>query len=100
MVEIMAAAVTGSTLALDASSFADNEGGSPRTGQLFIALDPERFSAGAFGERLERLLGAIESQDGARLPGGGRLAARARTAEHGIEISDTLHEKIQGYVKG
>lgn len=100
MVEIMAAAVTGSTLALDASSFADNEGGSPRTGQLFIALDPQRFSAGAFSERLERLLGAIESQDGARLPGSGRIAARARTAKQGIEISDALHEKIQGYLAG
>lgn len=94
MVEIMAAAVTGSSLAMDASSFADNEGGSPRTGQLFIALDPERFSGGAFTERLERLLTAIESQEGARLPGGGRLAARERTRKDGVEIPDALHEKI------
>ena len=100
LVEIMAAAVTGSSLAIDASSFADNEGGSPRTGQLFIALDPARFSGGAFDERLERLLGAIEAQEGTRLPGAGRAAARARTARDGIEISDTLYEKIRGYADG
>jgi len=99
MVEIMAAAVTGSNLAMDASSFADNEGGSPRTGQFFIALDPQRFSADAFDQRMERLIAAIESQEGARLPGGGRIAARERTAREGIEISDSLHEKIRAYAE-
>lgn len=100
MVEILAAAVTGSSLALDASSFADNEGGSPRTGQLFLALDPEVLSGGAFGERLERLLAAIESQQGARLPGRGREAARARTGRDGIEIGDALHDRIRAYAGG
>lgn len=100
MVEIMAAAVTGSNLAMDASSFADNKGGSPRTGQLFIALDPQGFSGGAFDERLERLIDAIDAQEGTRLPGSGRLAARERTARDGIEIPEALHEKIRGYVQG
>ncbi len=100
MVEILAAAVTGSNLAIEASSFADNEGGSPRTGQFFIALDPQVFSAGTFGDRLERLLAAIESQEGARLPGRGRLAARERTARDGIEIAEALHARLLGYVNG
>ena len=39
MVEIMAAVLTGANLSMDASSFADDSGGPPRTGQLFIALD-------------------------------------------------------------
>lgn len=98
MVEILAAAVTGSSLAIDASSFADNEGGSPRTGQFFIALDPETFSGGAFSDRLERLLTVIESQEGTRLPGRGRLAARERTARDGIDIADALHERLLGYL--
>jgi len=100
MVEIMAAAVTGASLALDASSFADNEGGSPRTGQFFIALDPQRFSGGAFDQRLGRLLAAIEDQEGARLPGGGRLAARERTGREGVEIPEALYKKIRAYVQG
>ena len=97
IVEIMAAAMTRSNFAIDASSFATNEGGSPRTGQFFIAIDPNAFAGPDFGERLEHLLGAIEGQEGARLPGQGRLSARERTARDGIEISDDLHEKLQGY---
>lgn len=97
VVEILAAALTGSNLAIEASSFATNEGGSPRTGQFFLAIDPAAFSGGGFGERLERLLGAIAEQEGTRLPGQGRLRARARTADAGVEIADGLHDKLQGY---
>ena len=39
IVEIFAAWLTGANLSIDASSFADNLGGSPRTGQCFIAID-------------------------------------------------------------
>ena len=97
IVEIMAAAMTRSNFAIDASSFASNEGGSPRTGQFFIAIDPSAFAGPDFGERLEHLLAAIEGQEGARLPGQGRLSARERTARDGIEISDELYDKLRGY---
>ncbi|PSQ91042.1 MAG: sulfolactate dehydrogenase [Proteobacteria bacterium SW_6_67_9] len=97
IVEILAAAVTGSNFAIDASSFATNEGGSPRTGQFFIGIHPETFAGPGFRQRLEYLFGAIESQEGARLPGQGRLSARERTAADGIEIDETLYNKIAGY---
>lgn len=97
IVEIMAAAVTGANFALDASSFADNQGGSPGTGQFFIGIDPGTFAGPDFSRRLEYLLSAIADQEGARLPGQGRLAARARTATQGIEIGDALYEKLRGY---
>lgn len=100
IVEILAAAVTGANLSIDASSFADNEGGSPRTGQFFVAIDPERFAGPDFPQRLERLLSAIAEQDGARLPGRGRLAARERTAREGITINEALYEKLQAYAAG
>ena len=100
IVEVLAAAVTGSNLSIDASSFATSEGGSPRTGQFFLAIDPAAFGGAGFAGRIERLLGAIEGQDGARLPGQGRLAARARTAREGIEISADLHEKLLRYAGG
>ncbi len=99
IVEIMAAAVTGSNFAIDASSFADNKGSSPGTGQFFIAIDPTAFAGADFGDRLEHLFSAISEQEGARLPGQGRLAARERTALHGIEISENLLEKIRGYAQ-
>ena len=97
IVEIMAAAVTGASLSIDASSFADNAGGSPRTGQLFIGLDAQRLAGGDFATRMERLVAAIEEQPDARLPGAARLQARERTAREGVEISDRLYERLQGY---
>jgi len=99
MVEIMAAAVTGANFALDASSFADNQGGSPRTGQFFLALAPETFAGPDFGTRLEYLLQAIVEQKGARLPGQGRLAARERTKAQGVDIAQALHERLVGYTR-
>lgn len=97
IVEIMAAALTGANFALDASSFADNTGDSPGTGQFFLAIDPSAFAGADFPERLEYLLRAISEQEGARLPGQGRLRARERTAEEGVTIADGLLEKIRGY---
>ena len=98
IVELLAAWATGSSLSIDASSFADNTGGSPRTGQFFIAIDVGATSgAGNAPERLERLLAAIAGQDGVRLPGDRRIAARSRTAAGGIQITTALHERIRSF---
>ncbi len=101
LVEIMAACLTGATLAIHASSFADNTGGPPRTGQCFIALSPAHFGgADVFEARIADLLAAIEQQQGTRLPGARRHASRLRTASEGIEISDKLHQRLTGYLAG
>ncbi len=100
IVEMMAAWLTGASLSIDASSFADNKGGSPRTGQCFLAIDPGPLAGPEAAERLARLFGAIEGQDGARLPGSRRAAARERTAREGISIPAGLHARILGYAAG
>ncbi len=97
IVELMAAALTGSQLSIDASSFADNQGGSPRTGQFFMAIDPGVFAGPGFADQVARLFAAIAGQDGARLPGDRRLAARELTAREGITIRKALHDKLLGY---
>lgn len=97
IVEIFAAWLTGANLSIDASSFADNLGGSPRTGQFFIAIDTGALAGPNAAERLEHLFGAITEQDGARLPGGRRSQARQRTATEGITIPTALHEKLLRY---
>lgn len=99
IVELFAAVLARATLSIDAASFATNDGGPPRTGQFFIAVDPDAFGGPQFAESLDRLCAAITQQDGARLPGDGRLAARARTAEAGVTIPAALHEKILGYTE-
>ena len=97
LVEVLAAALTGATLGIQASSFANTEGGPPRTGQFFLAVDPVAFSAGAFAERISALTAAITAQEGARLPGAKRHAARSRVEREGIEVGDELLERIKGY---
>jgi (2R)-3-sulfolactate dehydrogenase (NADP+) len=90
MVEILAAALTGSNFGYEASSFFDADGPPPRIGQLFFVVRPECLSGEGFTGRVEELLGAITDQPGARLPGMSRLQGRERARELGVEVADAL----------
>jgi (2R)-3-sulfolactate dehydrogenase (NADP+) len=94
MVEALAAAIVGTNLAFEASSFLDDKGGPPRTGQLIIALDPAGFGHGLFASRMEALAKAIESQNGARLSGSRRMGLRAAAAAQGIVVPGLLLQQI------
>ncbi len=94
MVELFAAALTGSLFGYEASSFFEAEGPAPRTGQFLIALDPDRFSNGVFAARLEALIAAILEQEGTRLPGARRFALRAAAERDGVTLPDALHNEI------
>ena len=87
VVEILAATLTGSHHAYEASSFLDANGPPPRAGQLILALDPATFGDGDFAGRIEALLAQMLAQPGTRLPGDRRLAARARAQAEGIEVA-------------
>lgn len=98
LVELMAAWATGSSLSIEAPSFADNQGHSPRTGQMFIALDPGPIAGPQAFARLERLFGAITDQPGTRLPGDRRLAARARfEGGERVALPRSLYDRIKAY---
>ncbi|MDX3929453.1 MAG: Ldh family oxidoreductase [Shinella sp.] len=71
LIEILAAALTGSVLSTEASAFGNDEGGPPRIGQFLIAIDPDHFSAGYFTEVMDGLVAAHEVA-GVRLPGRSR----------------------------
>ena len=94
MVELLAAGMTGSNYAADASSFLDTKGGPPGVGQLIIAFDPEAFGGNAV-ERFGALAASVEGQAGARLPGTKRLAAREKTKAEGLMVSDALMAEIE-----
>jgi (2R)-3-sulfolactate dehydrogenase (NADP+) len=94
IVEVLAAVLTGANFSFDASSFADDKGGPPRTGQLFIALDPAAFLGDRFPARMERLLVALCAQPGVRLPGERRIAAREAAAVEGVAVKRSLYESI------
>lgn len=91
IVEIMSATLTGANHAFEASSFFEADGPSPGVGQTLIAIKP---GSHGYGARLEELLKAISCQDGTRLPGSAKAAARAKAAENGIEIPDHLLDEI------
>jgi (2R)-3-sulfolactate dehydrogenase (NADP+) len=94
MVEALAAAVVGTHFAFEASSFLDDKGGPPRTGQLIIAIDPAGFGHGSFAERMATLAAAIENQSGARLSGMRRMALREKAARDGVVLTGLLRGQI------
>jgi (2R)-3-sulfolactate dehydrogenase (NADP+) len=98
MVEVLAAALTGSSFGWEASSMFDDKGGPPDVGHLFLAFDPAPLSAGAFSSRMLEMVRAIESEPGARLPGMKRLEGRQRAARDGVQITAALYDEIQSII--
>ena len=98
LVEMMAAAMTGATLGIDASPFSGSVGGPPKTGQFFIAIDPEATSGGAFAERMTALVSAIHEQEGAHLPGDGRGAKRAKAPKSGVDVNTATLDRIAAII--
>ncbi len=92
MVEVFAAVLSGATLGKDASPFSGEVGGPPKTGQFFIAINPETFSGGSYLNNLSSLCAAIESQENARLPGQKRQQFYDNNEP--IQISEALFEKV------
>ncbi|MEL6960428.1 MAG: Ldh family oxidoreductase [Pseudomonadota bacterium] len=84
MVELLAAALTGSAFSAEAGSFFNADGAPPRVGQTIIAINPAAQSD--YTARVSALLSDIDGMDGARLPGTRRRAALARAATHGIDV--------------
>jgi (2R)-3-sulfolactate dehydrogenase (NADP+) len=94
IVEVLAAVLTGANFSFDASSFADEKGGPPRTGQLFIAIDPVAFLGDQLAARMEVVLAAMCAQPGVRLPGERRIAARTAAAAHGVAVKRSLYGSV------
>ena len=99
MVEVLAAGLTGAQWSFEASSLGNNEGGPPRLGQFYLAIDPRRFGGSDFSNRVEALLAAMASQDGVRLPGDRRLAARRKAEADGVELEKELHDTLSRYAE-
>ena len=95
LTEILAAAMTGATLGINASPFSGTAGGPPRTGQFFMAIDPAATSNGGFAERMAQLVAAFHGQEGARLPGDGRNEKRQRAASDGVAVNTATLQKIE-----
>ena len=94
MVEVLAAALTGSHFGFEASSFLDAEGAAPNVGQFIVALDPAAFGPG-FMARMSVLLAEMAAEPGVRSPGGTRLVHRQKAEKEGLSLSAALLAELQ-----
>lgn len=95
-IELLATAFTGANMGFEASSFLDAEGPAPRTGQLFLLLDPAAFGGEAFTARVQVLLDAVLAQPGTRIPGAGRAAQRERARQEGVAVAPAMAAFLDG----
>lgn len=93
MVEWLAAGLTGATFAGNATSFLDDKGGPPATGQLLIAIDPTSFGDATLAHMAD-LAAAIDAEPGARLPGTRRWQQRARVERDGLVLPVAMLDAI------
>lgn len=94
MVELLCAGLTGANYAWQATSFFDDRGDPPGTGQAIIAIDPDAFGAGG-AERLAMMADMVAGTEGARLPGRRRQQIRADYLENGIPVDAALADEIR-----
>ena len=95
MIELLAGALVGDLFSFEASEVDPGDGGPPRGGELVIAIDPAKLSAGGDPLRhAEALFARILEQEGARLPSDRRYAARQRTPLEGVTIPRSLYDTI------
>ncbi|MGD9801791.1 MAG: Ldh family oxidoreductase [Hyphomicrobiaceae bacterium] len=96
MVELLAAAVTGSLFAYEASSFLDQKGPPSSTGQLIIALDGSALGANASMQaRVAALALEIEQEADARVPGSRRYSLRDSARHNGIAVDAQMLSQLR-----
>jgi (2R)-3-sulfolactate dehydrogenase (NADP+) len=95
MVELLAAGMTGANYAAEASSFFDDKGPPPGTGQLIIAFDPVAIGGPETLARFGLLAQMLEEQAGARLPGERRRKNREAAERDGFRIDAALLAEIE-----
>ncbi|MCF6432285.1 Ldh family oxidoreductase [Leisingera sp. MMG026] len=95
LTEIMAAALTGATLGINASPFSGTAGGPPKTGQMFIAIDPVATSNDSFRSGMVGIVEAVRAQTGAHLPGDGRRGKRIKARTDGVAVSVATLNRIK-----
>ena len=99
MVELLAAALTGSNFGFEASSFFDGVGEPPHIGHTLIVFEPGMASGGQFAERVASIVEAIENTAGARLPGTTRLTHRQKAKTEGLAVQLALHSEITSIIE-
>jgi len=94
MVEVMAAALTGSRFGFEDASGQIPGAQTSLAGQTLLVIDPLRVPDTDFAARVELLLGALRDAGTERMPGDRRYAARATAQQQGIAIDVKLLDAL------
>jgi (2R)-3-sulfolactate dehydrogenase (NADP+) len=100
MVELMAAGLIGANFAYEQSSFFDDVGEPPGSGQLIIAIDPGAFGGVRALARFKDMATAVSRAEGARVPGARRHELRARMQRDGIPVDRAVLDDIRRIAAG
>lgn len=94
IVELFAAVLSGSELSIEAAPLAKMDAPPVRLAQTYVVLDPTAVAGPGWLARVAQITGAIEAQEGARVPGARRFAARKKHIEQGITITAGLAQSL------
>ena len=93
-VELLCVALTGAAFGYENDSYFE-PGNKPRIGHAIVAIDPAALAGSdIYFERVETLVTAMLADDGVRLPGERRHAARIDAQENGIELADPMYRQL------
>ncbi|MEM7241469.1 MAG: Ldh family oxidoreductase [Pseudomonadota bacterium] len=93
MVEVLAAAFTGSIASTDVSPLKASEGPPHNLGQTYLILDPTLHNPN-FHNQISALKAAVDAQDGARLPG------TRFDMPDAVDLPDAQWDELQRLAKG
>lgn len=88
MVEVLVAAVGGSTFGFEDKSRQVPGAQTSHAGQFVLLMSPQRMADPAFADRIEALIQCLRDYGAERLPSDARYARRRRAEAEGIEVSD------------
>jgi (2R)-3-sulfolactate dehydrogenase (NADP+) len=95
VVELLCCALTGAAFSFENDSYFE-AGNKPRIGHALMAIDPGALAGSdTYFGRIEILLEHMLQEDGVRLPGIRRHAARQQAREQGIDLSEGLINELR-----
>jgi len=99
MIELLAGPFLGDRTSRQSAAFDAGHRAAPCHGELILAFDPGLLGGPEHHAAAEEMLDAITDQ-GARLPGARRHAARDKAGREGIPVSRALHRRILAMMAG
>ena len=103
MVELIAGPLIGEPTSRAAAALDNGDGGPPLGGELLIAASPAVMTSGLAGDwqqQAEAFFADARAQPGIRLPSDRRHAARRRSEQYGVRVSDALLQELAGLSPG